>query len=55
MCQPGGECPGPGGAVTVQVVPWQVKAGKMVREPIELPCVDEVAPISETRMVDVSP
>jgi len=45
MCQPGGETPALGGAVIVQVVPVQENAGKMVLEPMVLPCVLEVAGI----------
>jgi hypothetical protein len=32
-----------GGAVIVHVVPEQLKAGKMVRAPMALPCVEETA------------
>jgi len=41
--QPGGLTPAFGGAVMVQVVPVQEKEGKIVRAPIEFPCVLDTA------------
>jgi len=43
MYHPGGETPEFGGAVIIHANPVQVKAGKIVRLPIVLPCVLEVA------------
>ena len=50
---PGGETCAFGGAVTVQMVPWHEKAGKIVREPMTLPCVLDTAATSETRIMIV--
>ncbi len=48
-----------GGAVTVHLlvapVEEQLKAGNIVRAPMALPCVDDEAAMSETRMVEVVP
>lgn len=54
-CQPGGDTPALGGAVIVQVVPSQVKAGKIVLAPIVFPCVLDVAATSDTRIVEAVP
>lgn len=43
MNQPGGQTLALGGATTVQAVPTQLISGKMVRPPIVLPWVLEVA------------
>ena len=42
-CQPGGEINAFGGALIVHVLPWQVNSGKIVRPPMVLPCVEDVA------------
>jgi len=44
-----------GGAVTVQALPLHLNAGKIVRWPIELPCVETVDPRSETFRFAVPP
>src|SRR6266702_120823 len=54
-CHPGGDTLAFGGAVTVQVLPEHEKAGKMVRPPMVLPCVLDVAATSETLIPDVAP
>jgi len=46
-CQPGGQTYVLGGAVTVQVFPLQENSGKIVLDPILLPCVLDVAVIVE--------
>jgi hypothetical protein len=43
MNHPGGHTPAFGGAVMRQAIPTQKKSGKIVRLPIELPCVFELA------------
>ena len=42
-CHPGGATFAFGGAVTVQVLPEHENAGNIVRAPIALPCVLDVA------------
>jgi len=50
-CHAGGETNEFGGAVIWHVVPEQVNAGKRVRWPNELPCVEDSAPMREKRTV----
>ncbi len=42
-CQPGGETFAFGGAVIAQVFDTHMNCGKIVRPPIALPCVEDVA------------
>ena len=54
-CHEGGDTKEFGGAVIVQVLPLQLKEGKIVCPPIMFPCVLDVADTSETRIVPVPP
>ena len=54
--QPGGEMWLFGGAVTVHAFALEHEnSGKSVRAPMALPCVEDVAAMSDTRMVEMSP
>jgi len=53
--QPGGQTCEFGGAVIVHVLPEHENAGKIVRWPMLLPCVEASAPSSEARMFAVLP
>jgi hypothetical protein len=55
ICHAGGLTCAFGGAVIVHTLPSHVNAGKIVRCPMELPCVDETAARREIFIVEVVP